>query len=273
MAARRDADRHHGFEPLRDLAHAGEHLRHALERHLDLDDGGEDLLAEDVRADGPLRGVGHERRHRVHGLEVDPERRERPRHPLDVAEAGAHAGAAELDDEARLALLHAARDVVRLHLGRAAAVDAGRLMGHLRVGEGAPHDAGPGELLGREGVGGADVRLGIEAEAGPLRHAPDGADEGGVQVLLRHPAVAGEALDAGVLVHDGAVQRRRDGDGAHGTHGHAVRAAHALLRIDPHVQPPAPPPGARTRNPVVPGVSTSSGEAGEGPALPSPRRR
>ena len=48
---------------------------------------------------------------------------------LDVAKARADSRPAELHYEARLALLHPIGDVVRLHFGGTAPVDAGRSCG------------------------------------------------------------------------------------------------------------------------------------------------
>ena len=72
----------------------------------------------------------------------------------------------------------------------------------------------------------------------PLEDLPDGADEGRVQVLRRHPAVAGVAFDAAVEVDDCSFDRRVDVDRAHRTDGDAVAAGDAAIGRYMHGPPP-----------------------------------
>ena len=167
-----------------------------VDRDLDLDDGGHQLLVHDVFADRAGGDVRHEGGDWVFLFEADAGLGERPAHLLDVAEPDADAGAAELDGEADFADLDATADVVGLDLLGAAALDAGGFVRHARVGEGAADDAGPDELFGLERGRGTDVGLGVEAEAQELEDLAHGPDEGRVQVLLAEAVVAGVALDA-----------------------------------------------------------------------------
>ena len=76
VAADAGANRHHRVDALLDVPHQPDDLLGARDRHLDLDDGREHLLVEDVLADGARGHVAHERGDRVLLLEGDAGRQE-----------------------------------------------------------------------------------------------------------------------------------------------------------------------------------------------------
>src|SRR6185437_599785 len=130
--------------------------------------------------------------------------------------------------------LYTAADVVSFYFLGAAALDAGGLVRNARVGEGAAHHARPLQLVGLESGGGANVRLGIEADAHRLKYLSDGSNEGGIQMLLAEAVIAGVAFDALVAIDGGAVNRPVDVDSAHRADVGAIAAGHAFVRIDLH---------------------------------------
>ena len=116
-------------------------------------------------------------------------------------------------------------------------------MGHQRIAEGTPNDARPGESLFGEGIRGTDVRLGVEADAEELQESPDGAYQRGIEVLLAHPAIAGETLHALLLVHRRAIQHRVYVNRSHRADRNAIAAGDTLVVINLHeplrlIEPP-----------------------------------
>ncbi len=191
---------------------------------------------EDVRPQGARGAIGHQRGDRILVLELHRQGDERHGHLLHVAEAHPDPGPAELDGEPCLALLDAVRHVVGLDLLRAAPVNARRLVGHQRVAEGSPDDraatsapGGSGHRWGRRPAPGSNRNRNHLATRRTARTRV------GVHVLLAHPPVAGEALDALVEIHRGPVDGRIDVDGPHRTDGDAVGARDTLLGVNLHV--------------------------------------
>ena len=133
--------------------------------------------------------------------------------------------------------LHAAADVVGLHFLGAAPFDARRLVGHARIREGPPHHARPGELLRLERRRGADIRLGVEAQAQHLEDFPRRAHHRRIEVLLAQPRVAGVALDAFLQVDLGTLDRGIDVNRSHRADIRTVAARDAFVRIDIHSRP------------------------------------
>ena len=165
---------------------------------------------------------------------LTPALRQRPAHFLDIAEPHTDAGPAEFDGEADFAFLHAAADVVGLHFFGAAAMHAGRFMRHARIGKRPAHNARPNQFIGLECGRGANVGLGIEAQAQHLKHLAHGAHQRRIQVFLAQAVVAGIAFHAFFAIDGGALDRRIDVDRAHRANVGAIAARHAFVRIDLH---------------------------------------
>jgi hypothetical protein len=110
-------------------------------------------------------------------------------------------------------------------------------MGHARVGEGAAHHARPFQLVGLERGGGADIGLGLKADAEVGQRAAHEAHRGGRQYFFAQPVVAGIAFHAFIAVDGGALQFGVDVDRAHRADIGAVAAGDAFLGIDLHCFP------------------------------------
>src|SRR5687767_12649083 len=234
VAADAGADRDDRVDPLLDRPDQPDDLLGARHRHFDLDDGREDFLVEDVLANRAGGHVAHQRGDRVLLLERHAGRCQRATHVLNVAEAHAHARPSELDREADIARPHAAGHVVGLDLFSAAPLDARGLVRHARIRKSAADDARPGQLVGLEGGGRADVRLRFEADAHGGEHPPHGAHQRGIEMLLAEAVEAGVALHAFVAVDRRALQHWVYIDRTHRAHIRAVAAGDALLRVDLH---------------------------------------
>src|SRR5262249_24855499 len=162
------------------------------ERGFEFDDGGENLLVEDVCPNLTSPGVGHQARDRIAFLEFDPHPGERRGHLLNLPEANADRGSAEFDREAGVIRADAVGDIVGLDLFGAAPMDARALVRNDRVRERAAQDAWPDQLLFGDSRRGADVRFGIESPSQPASDLSNRPNHRRVEMLGAHPAEAGE---------------------------------------------------------------------------------
>src|SRR5262249_62289073 len=105
---------------------------------------------------------------------------------LDVAKASADSGSAKLHYEPCFTLLYPVRDVVGLHFGGTAPMDAGGLVRNLRIGEGAANDSGPAQLFRHNRIRGAYVRLRVATEAEKWCCPPAGSHHSRVEGLSVH---------------------------------------------------------------------------------------
>ena len=214
--------------------HQRDDFFYACDRHLDFNDGRENLFVENILTNLAAGNIAHQGGDRVLFLERHAGLGQSARHALDFMEAHAHAGPAKFDGEAGFATLHPATHVIGLHFLGAPALDAGGFMGHARIGEGAAHHPRPRQFLGLERRGGTNIRLRVKAQAHHLKQPAHHADEGGVQVLLAHAVEAGVAFDAFVVVYGRPLDHRIDINRAHGANVGAVPTGHTLVRIDSH---------------------------------------
>jgi hypothetical protein len=231
-AAARHADADHGVELAFDVVDGAKVPRQARERGLELDDGGEHLLVEDLRLELPRRPVLHQQRHRVVRLEFGSQRREGHGDLLDLAEAHPDPRPPEIDHQARLAFADPPGDVVGLDLLGSPPGEPGVVVHHQRVAEGAPERARPLEIRRLERARGTAIERMVQAQPQGLEQPARPADQSRTPPLGRQEAVAGAALHALVLVHLGGAGFQVDGP--HRADRHAVAASHTLARIDQH---------------------------------------
>ncbi len=234
VAARRDPDGDHSIERFRHFSDPLEDSGYVTEFRFEFDDGGENLFVKNIRLDLTRGSVSHETRDWISLLEFDPQLRQGCGHLLDLPEPDADRRPAELDSETSFLRTDAVGDVICLNFFRAASVNAGAFMWDHRVGESAAHNARPAQFLLRDGSGGANIGFRFEPPPKPFPDFSNRPYHCRVKMLGAHPAEAGVAFHALVLVNRRTICFGIDVNRAHGTDRDAIPACNAFLGINNH---------------------------------------
>src|SRR5262249_2931563 len=153
-------------------------------------DGGKDLLVENVVAQLACLNVRHEMRDGILRLEFNSDSGESSRHLLDVPEAYSNGRPAKFHNVADFTNAYAPGHIVCLNFFGTAAVDSRALVRHKRITECAAHDARPGEFVRCDRGSWTDIRFRIESQTEEFQESTDRPNKCRVEPFHTHTAEA-----------------------------------------------------------------------------------